>query len=169
MSQISQHSKLAVSITFTAADTLPSVPQQPNHVFCHIILWLVGVVPFSTNGNVFFCLQTLPACGHFSDKSMFLPFLPAADTKQAWRQCSQKSVADIIYRKSDFGRPARLSTQEVGRGGGLAAKFTRTSTDSAFSLLSSNPTLYILKPRPKTFFLVKSVYTNNVLNARVHE
>ena len=110
MSQISQLSKLAVSVTITAAVTLsppslpqlPPVPQQPNHVFCHIILWLVGVVPFSTNRNVFFCLQTLPACGHFCDKGPFLLFLPAPDTKQTWRQCSRKSAADIIYCKSGF-------------------------------------------------------------------
>ena len=28
----------------TSLPQLPPVPQQPNHVFCHIILWLVGVV-----------------------------------------------------------------------------------------------------------------------------
>ena len=60
MSQISQLSKLAISIAVT---------QQSNHVVWHIIVWLVGVVPFSTNrkGEVtrFFllantsCLQTL--------------------------------------------------------------------------------------------------------------
>ena len=33
--------------------------------------------------------------------------------------------------------PARPSTQEVGRGGGLAASYTRTFTDSDSSLLSS--------------------------------
>ena len=76
---------LSLSITFTAAVTLPppspatmsSVPQQPNHVVCHIILWVVGTVPFSTKRSVFSCLQTLPVCGHFCDKSPFLPFLPA--------------------------------------------------------------------------------------------
>ena len=60
MSQISQLSKLAISIAVT---------QQSDHVVWHIIVWLVGVVPFSTNrkGEVtrFFllantsCLQTL--------------------------------------------------------------------------------------------------------------
>ena len=45
--------------------TASPVPQQPNHVVCHIILWLAGVVPFSTNRNMFFllantsCLRTL--------------------------------------------------------------------------------------------------------------
>ena len=72
MSHISQLSKLAisiaVSITITDHPTLPPVPQQPNHRVCHIILWLAGVVPFSTNGNRFFCLQTLPACGHIHEK-----------------------------------------------------------------------------------------------------
>ena len=75
MSQISQLSKRAnsvtVSITVTVAVTLPPpslpqlppVPQQPNHVVCHIILWLVGVVPFSTNRKALpastSCLRTL--------------------------------------------------------------------------------------------------------------
>ena len=29
---------------------------QPNHVICHIIVWLVCVVAFSTNRNMFSCL-----------------------------------------------------------------------------------------------------------------
>ena len=70
MSQISQLSKLAVSIAVCISFTLlllsipqlPPGPQQPNHAFCHISLWLVGVVPFSTDRNVFFaCIHFLPA------------------------------------------------------------------------------------------------------------
>ena len=74
---------------FSAAvpPTTSPVPQQPNHVVCHIILWLGHVVPFSTYRNVFFCLQTLPGCRHFHDKIPFLPFLPTPDTKQTWWQC----------------------------------------------------------------------------------
>ena len=68
-----------------APSTTSPVPQQPNHMIVHIILWLVGVVPFSTNRNMFSCLQTLPACGQFCDKSPFLPFLPAPDTQQTWQ------------------------------------------------------------------------------------
>ena len=56
----------AVILSLTSLPQLPPVPQLPNHMFCHIILWLVGVVPFSTNSfhNVFLpantsCLQTL--------------------------------------------------------------------------------------------------------------
>ena len=58
----------------------------------------------------------LAACGHFCDKTLFLPFLPAPDTKQTWRQFLQKGVADIMYPKSGFG-PAGASgpsSQEVG-------------------------------------------------------
>ena len=83
--------------------TTSPVPLQPDHAVCHILLWLVGVVPFSNNRNLFSCLQTLPACGHLPDKSPFLPFLPAPDTKQTWWQCSRKSVADIIYHKPSLG------------------------------------------------------------------
>ena len=61
----------AVILSLTSLPQLPPVPQQPNHMFCHIILWLVGVVPFSTNRNMFFCLQTLPACRHFHEKPVF--------------------------------------------------------------------------------------------------
>ena len=58
-----------VSITVTVTLSPPSLPQppptplQPNHVVCHIILWLVGVAPFSTNrkGSV----TSLHACWHF--------------------------------------------------------------------------------------------------------
>ena len=57
--------------------------------------------------------------GHFRDKSLFLPFLLAPDTKQT---CSRKSVEDIIYPKSGFGRGSGPSTREVGR--------ERTSTNS---------------------------------------
>ena len=66
---------LLLSVTITVAVTLlppslpqlPPVPQQPNHVVCHIILWLVGVVLSSTNrkGGVtscFFCLLANTSC-----------------------------------------------------------------------------------------------------------
>ena len=61
--------------------------------------------------------------GHFCDKSLFLPFLPAPDTKQKWWQCSRKSVVDIIYPKSSFGLACASSPlpREVGRVGDLAA------------------------------------------------
>ena len=133
MSQISQLSKHAVSFTVTAAVTLspPSLPQlspvlqQPNHVFCHIILWLVGVVPFSTNRNVFFfCLQTLPACGHFRDKSPFLPFLPCDKSLLYRSSCTRHNknamavFAKKTWRTSFIVNPvldlACPSTQEVG-------------------------------------------------------
>ena len=67
-----------------------------------------------------------------------LPFLPAPDTKQTWWQCSRKSIVDIIYPRSGFGRAgvSGPSTGEVGRVGGLAASYTWTSTDSNSTLLS---------------------------------
>ena len=76
--------------------------------------------------------------GHFHDKRPFLLFLPAPETKQMWRQCLRKSVADIIYPKSSFGRASASgpSTRDVGHVGGLAASYTRTSTDSDSTLLS---------------------------------
>ena len=49
-----------------------------------------------------FCLQPLPDCRHFREKSPFWPFLPAPNTKQTWWQCLRKSMADIIYHKSGF-------------------------------------------------------------------
>ena len=76
--------------------------------------------------------------GHFCDKSPFLLFLPAPGTKQTWRQCSQKGVASIIYPKSGFGRASASIDSGGGPcGGGLAASYTWTSTDSDSTLLSS--------------------------------
>ena len=61
MSQISQLSKHAISYTVSitvsvvvtllpqSLPQLPQVPQQPNHMVYHIILWLVDVVPFPTS------------------------------------------------------------------------------------------------------------------------
>ena len=143
MSQISQLSKLAISITVTVAVTLsppslpqlPPVPQQSNHMFCHIILWLVGVVPFSTNRNMFFCLQTLPACGHFCDKSPFCHFFLHQTQSKRDGNVRKKALWTLFIVNQV---PLRPSTQEVGRGGGLAASYTRTSTDSNSSLLSSH-------------------------------
>ena len=66
MSQISQLSKLTISITVTVAlplslPQLPPVPQQPNHVVCHIILWLIGVVRFSSC-KITFCFLYSVTC-----------------------------------------------------------------------------------------------------------
>ena len=77
---MSQLSKPAITVTAPVTllppslPQLPPAPQQPNHVFCHIILWLVGVVPFSTKRNMFFCTQTLPACRHFRENRCFYHF-----------------------------------------------------------------------------------------------
>ena len=66
----------------------------------------------------------LAACGHFRDRSPFLPFLPAPDTKRDgnvrkktwWTLFTQSPVLDM---------PVCPSTQELGRGVGLAASYTR--------------------------------------------
>ena len=56
ITRISQLPKLTISPTVMLSPPslpqLPPVPQQPNHMVCHIMLWLVGVVPFSTNRKV---------------------------------------------------------------------------------------------------------------------
>ena len=98
MSQISQLSKLAISVA----------------------VCITAGVPHTTSCS---SATKLAACGHFRDKSLFLPFLPAPDTKQTWQQCLRKSMADIIYPKSGFGRASASgpSTWEVGCVGGLTA------------------------------------------------
>ena len=74
--------------------------------------------------------------GHFCDKRLFLPFLPAPDTKQRWQQCLWKSVADIIYSKSSFGRASASgpSTREVGLVGCNEQKGTEPVAKSQSSL-----------------------------------
>ena len=147
MSQISQISKVAVSITVTAAVTLsptslpqlPPVPQQPNHVFCNLILRLVGVVPFSTNKNMFFACKHFLLVDTFVTKARFYHFF----LHQKQSKCSRmfnvrkKAWQTLFIVNPVLDMPAHLSTQEVGLGGGLAASYTRTSTDNDSSLLSS--------------------------------
>ena len=114
MSQISQLSKLAISVA----------------------VCITAGVPHTTSCS---SATKLAACGHFHDKSTFLPFLPAPDTMQRWRQCSQKSMADIIYPKSGSGHLRQVL--RLGRWAvwvGLAASYTQTSTDSNSTLLSSH-------------------------------
>ena len=106
MSQISQLSNLAVSVTVTLSPPslpyLPPVPQQPDHVVCHIILWLLGVVPFSTDrkgsSTGFFLLANTSCLWTLSWEKHERP----PNVQQMWRQCSQKSVANIIYHKFGF-------------------------------------------------------------------
>ena len=96
---------------------------------------LLSVSPPASLTQLSLFLSNQTCC--LRDKSLFLQFLPAPDTKQTWQQCLQKSVADIIYPKSGVGSPGATGplTWEVGRGGGLAASYTRTSTDSYSTLL----------------------------------
>ena len=55
----------------------------------------------------------LAACGHFRDKYRFYHFF----LHQTQSKCDGKSMADIIYPKSGFGRASASgpSTQEVGQ------------------------------------------------------
>ena len=108
MSQFSQLSKLAISITVSITVTvtlsqpslpqLPPVPQQSNHVHCHIILRLVGVVPFSTNRKGVFSVANTIACGDYREKIQFLSFPPAPNALQTWRRCSQKAWRTLFGR-----------------------------------------------------------------------
>ena len=113
MSQISQFSKLAIPVAVCITAGVPhatsQVPYQPNLLFADT---------FVTKARFyrFFLHQTQ------SKRDGNLP-------KKAWRTLSSLSpVLDL---------PMRPLTQEVGRGIGLAASYTRTSTDSNSTLLSS--------------------------------
>ena len=87
------------------------------------------MVPFSTNRNVFFCLQTLPGCVHFRDKSPFLLFLPAPDTSKRDSNVCEKVGRTLFTVSPVLDVPAHLSTQEVGRGRGLIASYIWMSSD----------------------------------------
>ena len=65
---------------------LPPCPQQPNHIVCHVILWLACVVPFSTIRKVFFVsLQCSPLCS-------FLYVLPSVFSSSSLHVCLPLSV-----------------------------------------------------------------------------
>ena len=107
-----------------------------KHAKCHkslnsqnLLSITVIVVPFSSNRNVFSCLQTLPACGHCGHLWTHCFFLHQTQSKR------DSNVREKPWQ-TFLGEPTRLSTQEVRPGGGLAASYTRTSTDSDSSLLS---------------------------------
>ena len=95
-----------------------------NHAVCHIIFWLVVVVLFSTNRNMFSCLQTLPPWGHFCDKSRFYSFF-LHQTQNKHDGKVRKSVTETIYHPSPvLDALAHPSSQEVERGRGQAASYT---------------------------------------------
>ena len=65
----SLNSQTSISLSLSLSLSLPQIPpvlQQPNHMVCHVILWLVGVVLFSTNRKgsrtVFFFLLANTTC-----------------------------------------------------------------------------------------------------------
>ena len=60
----------------------------------------------------------LAACGHFCDKSPFLLFLPAPDTKQTWRRNVREKAWRTLFTLSPvLDLPVRPSSREVGCGG----------------------------------------------------
>ena len=115
LSHKSLNSQNSLSITVTAAVTLspsplpqlPRVPQQPSHVICHIILWLVAVVLFSTNRNTFFF-----ACKHFL---LADTFVTKAHFYCFFLHQKQSKRDGIIYRKYGFGHAGA----SVESGGGV--------------------------------------------------
>ena len=124
MSQISQLSKftisIAVSITVTVTlsplslPQLPPVLQLPNHLLCHIILWLADVVPFPPIGTCFFLLANTFCLQNLSwEKPVFIA---SSCSKHAANVTTMfaKTVADIIHCESGFtwpiNVPARPST-----------------------------------------------------------
>ena len=113
--------------------TTPNTIEHTNYIFQTCKMSQISQLSFirlRPSHNQTCCLDTLEA------KASFLLFLPAPDTKQTWRQYF---VADIIYHKSGFGCAdvSGPSTREVGCGGGLAASYTWTSTDSDSTVLST--------------------------------
>ena len=123
------------SHSFTAVlPTTSPTPQQPNHVVCHIILWLVGVVPFSTNRNVFSCLQTL--ANTFVTKARFYHFFLHETQSKHDGNVSEKAWRTLFTLSLVLDVLVCPSSQEVVCGCGLAASYTRTSTDPDSTLLS---------------------------------
>ena len=114
ISQLSNSLSVAVSNTVTVTLSPPSLPQllhvlqQPNHRLCHIILWLVGAVPFSTNskGGVtcFFVCKHFLLVGTFVREVRFDRLF----LQQTWRRSLWKSVADIIVSPVLLGLSTRF-------------------------------------------------------------
>ena len=142
MSQISQLSKLAVSITVTAAVTLP--PHHSHNFpcssatrscglpsFCDWLVWCL----FPPIGTCFIACKHLPLADTFMTKVHFYHFfLHQTQSKRDGNIC-EKAWRTSFTANMILDVPTHPSTQEVGHGGGLAASYSRTSTDS--TLLSS--------------------------------
>ena len=139
MSQISQLSKLALYhrspslllSLFRPCSATTKSRGLPS--FCDWLVWCL----FPPIGTCFIACKHLPLTDTFATKAHFYCFfLHQTQNKRdgnvlekAWRTSFTVSpVLDV---------PVRPSTQEVGRGVGLAASYTQTSTDSDSTLLSS--------------------------------
>ena len=140
MSQISQNHCL-YNHRCRCHSSAPSLPQPPlflnNQItWFAIFLWLMWCL-FPPIGTCFIACKHLPLADTFVTKSRFYHFfLHQTQSKHDgnvrekawWTSFTVSPVLDV---------PVRPSTREVGRGVGLAASYTWTSTDSNSTLLSS--------------------------------
>ena len=142
MSQISQFSKLAHTVT--AAGTvpppclpqLPPIPQQPNHVVYQMILWLVWCL-FPPIGMCFLACKHFLVADTFMTKARFYRFFLHQTQSKRDGNVRKKAWRTLFIVSPVLVALARPLTQESGRRGSLAASYTWTSTDSNSSLLSS--------------------------------
>ena len=123
------HSKLRCCLSF--------IRLRPSHNFLFL-------------NNQTCCLDTFMTKARFYHFFLHQSKRDGNVREKAWRTLfTVNPVLDVL---------ARPSTQKVGRGGGLAASYTRTSTDSDTSLLSSR--IWISSDRnrlgPDLFTLIHS-------------
>ena len=147
MSQISQLSKLAISVvvslTVTAAVNRPplSLPQLPlfpsNQImwfaiqFCDWLVWCL----FPPVGICFLAFKHFLLADTFMKNARFYHFfLHQTQSKRDSNVC-EKAWRTLFIVCPVLDAPACPSSQGVGRGGGLAASYLRTSTDYYSSLL----------------------------------
>ena len=116
---LNSQNSLSLSLSLSPSMSLSHFHSRPSHNLplflsnqitwftTYICDWLVWCLfpPIGKRVFKFFCLQILPACRHFHERSPFWLLLPTPNVQQVWRQCSRKSVADIKYHKSHFTWP----------------------------------------------------------------
>ena len=100
------------------------VPQHPNHVVCPYNFVIVSVVPFSTNKNVFSCFQTLLVEDTFVTKARFYRFLLRQTQSKRDGNVCEKARRTLFTVSLVLDISACPSSQELGRGCGLAASYT---------------------------------------------
>ena len=116
MSQISQLSKLAISVTVSNTSLLLSlIRRRPSHIFLFL-------------NNQTCCLDT------FVTKARFNRFFLHQTQSKRDSNVREKARRTLLTMSPALDMTTHPSTQEVGRGVGLAASYTRTSTDSDSSL-----------------------------------